>query len=97
MFTGAQARYRGEAVLSRVSLLLKRARGIDRLIIAGMQTEHGIDCRAAHDLGNEMVLVGDGHSTFDFPVLTGARIVAHHHRVLSGNFVRSMNADSITF
>jgi nicotinamidase-related amidase len=66
------------------------ARGIDRLIVAGMQTEFCIDtnCRAAHALGYSVVLASDGHTTFDTPSLTAAQVVEHHTRILHwGGFV----------
>lgn len=76
-----------------------RARGVTRLVIAGMQTEYCIDtnCRAAHGLGYEVVLVKDGHTTFDTPVLSGAQIVAHHNRTLKGSFVDLVEAATVTF
>jgi nicotinamidase-related amidase len=75
-------------------------RGIRRLIIAGMQTEYCIDtsCRAARDLGYEVVLVKDGHTTFDSSVLPAERIIAHHNRTLSsGGFVDSAEAAAVEF
>jgi len=76
-----------------------RARGVTRLVIAGMQTEYCIDtnCRAAHGLGYEVVLVKDGHTTFDTPVLSAAQIVAHHNRTLNGSFVDLAEAAAVTF
>lgn len=76
-----------------------RARGITRLVIAGMQTEYCIDtnCRTAHGLGYEVVLVKDGHTTFDTPVLSGSQIVAHHNRTLNGSFVDLAEAAAVTF
>lgn len=43
-------------------------RVIERLVIAGMQTEMCVETstRRAIELGYEVVLVEDGHSTFDF-------------------------------
>ncbi len=42
---------------------------IERLVIAGMQTELCITqtCQRAHDLGYQVALVSDCHTTFDFP------------------------------
>jgi len=74
------------------------SRGIDRLIIAGMQTEFCIDtnCRAAHALGYSVVLVRDGHTTFDTPDLTAAQVIAHHNRALSwGGFVELAEAATV--
>lgn len=76
-----------------------RARGITRLVVAGMQTEYCIDtnCRDAHGLGYEVVLVKDGHTTFDSPVVSAAQIVAHHNRTLNGSFVDLVEAAAVKF
>ena len=74
------------------------SRGIDRLIVAGMQTEFCIDtnCRAAHALGYSVVLVRDGHTTFDTPSLTAAQVVEHHTRILHwGGFVELAEAATV--
>ncbi len=61
-----------------------KARGIDRVVIAGMQTEYCVDTsvRSAMSHGYKVVLGADAHSTFDSPDLKAADIVAHHNRVL---------------
>jgi nicotinamidase-related amidase len=63
-----------------------RAQGIERLVIAGLQSEFCIDtaCRVAQSLGYEVMLAADAHSTFDSPELSASQIIAHHNRVLSG-------------
>lgn len=67
--------------------LLTRA-GVDRLVIAGMQTEFCVDsaCRAAAALGYQVVLASDAHTTFDTRVLPAELIVAHHNKTLGGAF-----------
>ncbi len=42
------------------------AQGITRLVAAGLQSEYCVQttCRKAHELGYEVVLVADGHSTY---------------------------------
>jgi nicotinamidase-related amidase len=75
-------------------------RGIDRLVVAGMQTEYCVDtsCRAAADLGYKVTLVRDGHSTFDNGVLPAEKIVAHHNRTLGGGgFAELMGAAEVTW
>ena len=44
------------------------AQGIEQLVIAGMQTEMCVETsvRRAVELGYEIIVVEDGHSTFDF-------------------------------
>jgi nicotinamidase-related amidase len=77
---------------------LKKA-GVDRLVIAGMQTEMCVDtaCRAAKALGYEVVLAADAHTTFDNKVLPAERIVAHHNNALDGAFAELSNAADIAF
>lgn len=77
-----------------------QARGVDRLVVAGMQTDFCIDttCRAAGDLGYSVTLVSDGHTTFDMPDLPAARIVAHHNSILQrGGFVDLAEAGKVEF
>ena len=73
--------------------------GIDRLVVAGMQTEYCVDsaCRAAAALGYKVVLAADAHTTFDSSVLPAERIVAHHNKTLDGSFVELLPAAEIRF
>jgi nicotinamidase-related amidase len=72
---------------------------IDRLVVAGIQTEMCVDsaCRAARALDYEVVLVADGHSTYDTPVLTAGQIIAHHNRLLADGFVALAEAEHVEF
>jgi len=74
-----------------------RARGISSLIITGLQTEFCVDttCRRAYSLGYDVILVQDGHSTWDTDDLTARQIIAHHNRVLGSGFVALKAADEI--
>ena len=62
------------------------ARGVGRVVLAGMQTEYCIDttCRRAFSLGYQVALASDAHSTYT-GALPAEQIIAHHNRVL-GNF-----------
>jgi nicotinamidase-related amidase len=73
--------------------------GIDRLVIAGVQTEMCVDsaCRGAVALGYRVVLVADGHTTWDTPVIDAERIIAHHNRLLANGFADVVAADQVTF
>jgi nicotinamidase-related amidase len=66
------------------------AAGIGRLIVMGAQTEVCVDttCRRASSLGFEVVLVSDGHSTWDNATLTADQIIRHTNETLAGRFVR---------
>ena len=63
---------------------LLHVKGIDRLIICGMQTEFCVDTtvRRALGLGYPVTLVSDGHSTLANRHLSAAQIVAHHNETL---------------
>ena len=61
------------------------ARGIERLIIGGMQTEYCVDTtvRRAVAEGYKVILIADGHTTLDSSVLPAATIVRHHNATLN--------------
>ncbi|WP_163253661.1 cysteine hydrolase family protein [Bacillus tropicus] len=58
-------------------------KGIDHVIISGMQTEYCVDTttRRACSEGYKVTLVSDAHSTFDTEVLRAEDIVKHHNVV----------------
>lgn len=72
--------------------------GVRRVVIGGMLTDYCIDStvRAAHDLGYEVVLAADAHSTAANQVLSAPQIIAHHNIVLSG-FAQVRPAAEIDF
>ena len=76
-----------------------KSKGIEKLVIAGLQTEYCIDttCRRAYSLGYKAVLAKDAHSTWDSPNLSAEQITAHHNRVLGGWFVTLKNEKEIEF
>jgi nicotinamidase-related amidase len=61
------------------------SRGVDRLIVCGLQSEFCVDTtvRASLARGYPVTLVSDGHSTVDNGVLTAAQISAHHNTTLA--------------
>jgi nicotinamidase-related amidase len=75
------------------------ARGIVKLVIAGIQTECCVDttCRRAASLGYQTTLVRDAHSTWDSRTLSAAQIIAHHNEALDGWFVTPKPASEIAF
>ncbi len=75
------------------------SRGIRKLIVAGLQTEYCIDttCRRAYSLGYEVILIENGHSTYDSENLSAELIIAHHNQVLSSWFVTLEDANEIAF
>ena len=75
------------------------SRGIERLIVTGIQTEYCVDttCRRAYSLGYGVTLVEDAHSTWDTDLLTAPQIIAHHNDVLGGWFAELKEAREIEF
>lgn len=73
--------------------------GVERLVIAGMQTEMCVDaaCRGAVALGYRVVLVADGHTTWDTPLIDAERIIAEHNRLLGSCFADVVAADKVQF
>ncbi|MET3696210.1 nicotinamidase-related amidase [Bacillus oleivorans] len=61
-----------------------KKRGIDQLILAGIQTEICIDttCRRAYSLGYKVTLASDAHGTWNSDPLTAEQIIQHHNRTL---------------
>ncbi|MEO7910374.1 MAG: cysteine hydrolase family protein [Roseiflexaceae bacterium] len=75
------------------------ARGIVKLVVAGIQTELCVDttCRRASSLGYQTTLACDAHSTWDSRTLSAGQIIAHHNDALKGWFVMPKPASEIRF
>ncbi len=75
------------------------SKGVTNLVITGIQTEYCIDttCRRAYSLGYDVILVEDGHSTWDSDALEAPQIIAHHNNVLGSWFVELQKAAEIVF
>ena len=60
------------------------ARGIRHLIVVGCKSEVCVDatCRRATNLGYNVTLVSDAHSTTDNVVLTAQQTIAYHNHIL---------------
>jgi nicotinamidase-related amidase len=72
---------------------------ISRIVLAGIQTEYCVDttCRRAYSLGYDVILVQDGHSTWDTEHLKASQIIAHHNEVLGNSFATLKAMDEIQF
>lgn len=64
---------------------LLQARGIEHLVVCGLQSELCVDStvRRALALGYPVTLVEDAHATLDSGALTAAQISAHHNVTLA--------------
>jgi nicotinamidase-related amidase len=73
--------------------------GVDKLVIAGMQTDFCVDtaCRVAHGLGYDVTLAEDAHSTMDNPTMTAAQLIAYHGGLLKDRFAKFQPAAQIQF
>jgi nicotinamidase-related amidase len=74
-------------------------KGAKKLVLAGIQTEYCVDttCRRAFSLGYEVILVQDGHSTWDSNHLSAQQIIAHHNETLGGWFAEPKETNHIRF
>ena len=74
-------------------------RGVHELVIAGVKTQYCIDttCRAAAERGLSVVLVEDGHTCTETPLLQARQIVDHHNATLRGAFARVVPAAEVRF
>ena len=76
-----------------------RSREVTGVVITGMKTQYCVDstCRAARDLGFDAVLIADGHTCSDTPVMKAQDIVAHHNATLNGPFCQLVQAEDWSF
>ena len=76
-----------------------RSREVTGVVITGMKTQYCVDstCRAARDLGFDAVLIADGHTCSDTPVMKAQDIVAHHNATLDGPFCQLVQAEDWSF
>jgi len=75
------------------------ARGIKKLVIAGIQSDWCIDTtvRRAYSLEYEVTVAEDAHTTYDTEVLKAPQIIAHHNSIFGGRFARLVKAQDINF
>jgi nicotinamidase-related amidase len=83
---------------------LLRERGVDRLVVCGLQSDYCVDTtvRQALALGYAVALAADAHSTVDNAVLSAAQITAHHnttfaHMTSFGPCIEVALADELRF
>lgn len=76
-----------------------REAGIERITVAGMQTEFCVNATllGAVDRGFRMTVVDDGHTTFNNEVLPAEKIIALHHRIWQPRMADLVPAEQIAF
>jgi nicotinamidase-related amidase len=76
-----------------------KMRGIDHLVITGMQSEYCVDSaiRGAVERGYRVTLVSDAHSTGDTRVAKAKDIIAIQNDTMNGSFADVVPADAVTF
>jgi nicotinamidase-related amidase len=76
-----------------------KARGIDHLVITGMQSEYCVDSaiRGAYERGYTVTLVSDAHSTGDTRVAKAKDIIAIQNDTMAGDFANVKPAAEIEF
>jgi nicotinamidase-related amidase len=76
-----------------------KARGIDHLVVTGMQSEYCVDSavRGAYERGYKVTLVSDAHSTGDTRVAKAKDIIAIQNDTLSGSFAAVRPAAEVEF
>lgn len=77
---------------------LLQAAGVTNLVLAGMQTEFCVDatCRRAVELGYDVAVAADAHSTFDMEEMTAAQAIEHYNQKFS-TVATTEKANEITF
>lgn len=72
---------------------------VKRVVIGGIQSADCVDtsCRRAFSLGYDVVLIKDGHTTFDSQILTAEQIIAHHNQIIENWFGTVIESERIDF
>ena len=76
------------------------AAGIGHIIVGGMQSEFCVDTavRGAFERNLKVVLIADGHTTFDTAALSAEKIIAHHNHTLGGGgFAELRKSEAVVF
>jgi nicotinamidase-related amidase len=76
-----------------------KARGIDHLIVTGMQSEYCVDSavRGAYERGYKITLVSDAHSTFNSRAASAEKIIAIQNDTMNGSLAKVMKAEEVEF
>ena len=61
-----------------------KGKGIDHIVLCGMQTEHCIDttCKVAFELGYDVLIPSGGTTTYTNPFLTGEKLINFYEHMI---------------
>lgn len=91
-------KYHADSFLNTELHQLLQQDDVDTVVICGIQTEFCIDTtvKSAFSHGYHVVLVENGHSTFDSELLKAETIIAHHCLILD-QFADIIPANDVSF
>ncbi len=75
-------------------------KSIDKLIIAGMQTEFCVDTtvRSAYSNGyKNNILVSDAHTTWDNDIISADLVIQHHNKIWDGRFAQLVTTNKVSY
>ena len=78
-------------------LSVLKANNIDSIVIVGLQTEYCIDttCKSAFGKNIPVILVSDGHSTYDNSFMKADRIIEYYNKIIGRWFAKLKTTEEI--
>lgn len=70
---------------------------IDRLILLGLQTQYCMDtsCKVAFELGYEVFIPKEGHTTFSTDRLSAKQLIEHYEAIWDGRFAKLVSLEEL--
>ena len=74
-----------------------KANNIDSIVVVGLQTEYCIDttCKSAFGKNISVILVSDGHSTYDNSFMKADKIIEYHNKIIGRWFAKLKTTEEI--
>lgn len=78
-------------------LSILKANNIDSIIVLGLQTDYCIDttCKSAFGKSIPVILVIDGHSTYDSAFMKADKIIEYHNKIIGRWFAKLKTTEEI--
>jgi nicotinamidase-related amidase len=78
-------------------LSVLKENNIDSIVIVGLQTDYCIDttCKSAFGKNYSVVLVKDGHSTYDNAFMKADKIIDYHNKIIGRWFAKLKTTEEI--